>query len=397
MNPTSISEHRAALRGLLGDGVRQTVPLDRHAAGRHLAEDLLACDDLPRFDNSAMDGYAVHPSGAEQREFVVVADVPAGAPPDVTLRPGEAARIMTGARLPDGATAVVAVEQTDASPTGPAPGRVALTCEAETGRHIRLRGEEVLAGSVIAPAGAPVTPGLIALARSAGCFVVTTWAPTRVAVVATGTELTDASHCAGDAGIHESNSDMIASLCAAAGCRVTSVDTCRDDPAALTVLFDELDRRVDVDVIVTTGGISEGAFEVVRQLGESLGTFAFTHLTMQPGAPQGLGTYGTTPVVCFPGTPVGAYVSFRMLLRPVLDACHGSSRQEARSAAYTGVTRRVRPGKVQFVTAVLARDGTVTAAAGRHLSALAGADALIEVPIGAGHLVTGDTVTVHLL
>lgn len=397
VSPTSISDHRAALRRLLGDGVMQTVPLDRQATGRHLAADLLACDDLPRFDNSAMDGYAVRPTGPGQREFVVVADVPAGALPDVTLRPGEAARIMTGARLPDGATAVVAVEQTDASPTGPPPSRVALACEAETGRHIRIRGEDVLAGSVIATTGAPITPGLIALARSAGCFVAATWAPTRVAVVATGTELTDASHSVGDAGIHESNSDMVAALASAAGCPVTSVDTCQDDPAALTVLLDELDRRDDIDVIITTGGISEGAFEVVRQLGESLGTFDFTHLAMQPGAPQGLGTYGTTPVVCFPGTPVGAYVSFRMLLRPVLDARHGSPRQEACSAAYTGVSRRARPGKVQFVTAVLARDGTVSAAGGRHLTALARADALIEVPIASDHLGAGDEVTVHPL
>lgn len=397
VSDTSITEYRAALGRLLGNGRPQVVPLDRHAAGRHLARDLVARDDLPRFDNSAMDGYAVGPAEPGQRDFVVVADVPAGADVEVTLEPGEAARIMTGARLPAGATAVVAVELTDASPTGPAPSRVRLTGDVEVGRHIRRHGEDVEAGSVIAMAGARITPGLLALARSAGCSCATTWAPTRVAVVATGTELTDPEQPVGTAGIHESNSDMIAALAEAADCVVTSVDTCRDDPAALAALLDGLDRRADVDVILTTGGISQGAFEVVRQLGESRGTLTFTHLAMQPGAPQGLGTHGSTPVVCFPGTPVGAYVSFQMLLRPALDARHGNVRPAARSAAYAGPRRRVRPGAVQFITALLAADGSVTLPDGRHLTALAGANALIEVPSGADHLVAGDTVMVHPL
>lgn len=397
MTHASVAGHRAALGTLLGAGVPQTILLDRGAVGRHVAEDLVAPDDLPRFDNSAMDGFAVHPAEPGQRDFRVVADVPAGASPDVTLQAGEAARIMTGARLPVGAVAVVAVEQTDASPTGPAPQRVTLTIAAETGRHIRRRGEDARAGSVIARCGTRVTPGLVALARSVGCFAVTTWAPTRVAVVATGTELTDAGYILGAAGIHESNSAMVAALAESAGCRITGVDLCADDPAALTAVLDTLDRRDDVDVVVTTGGISQGAFEVVRQVGESLGTFDFVHLAMQPGGPQGCGIFGSTPVVCLPGTPVGAYVAFEMLLRPALDTRHGAAAREARSAAYVGPLRRVRAGKVQFITAVLAADGTVCAADGRNLTALAAANALIEVPDATDRLVPGDQVTVHPL
>ena len=239
----SVADHRAAIARLLGTGTCQTVVLDRHAAGRRVAADLAAADDLPRFDNSAMDGYAVRAAHPDQREFVVVADVPAGSPADVGLSPGEAARIMTGARVPGSAVAVVPVEQTDAAATGPAPERVTLTVDAIPGRHIRRQGEDVMAGSVVAPAGTLITPRLIALARSAGCFAAVVWTPMRVAVVATGTELIDPGHLLGAAGIHESNSDMVGALAESAGCIVTSVDICSDDPDGLTALLRDLDRR----------------------------------------------------------------------------------------------------------------------------------------------------------
>ncbi|GAA2746833.1 molybdopterin molybdotransferase MoeA [Terrabacter aerolatus] len=395
MGHVSVAEHRAAVGRLLGDGSTEQVTLDRHAAGRRLAADLVAADDLPRFDNSAMDGYAVCPGPPDPRGYPVVGDVPAGSAPDFALSPGEAARVMTGARLPEGTVAVVPVERTDASPTGPAPLRVTLRGELTAGQHVRLRGEDITAGAVVATAGSAITPALIALGRSAGCTSVTVHVPTRVAVVATGAELAPPEADPGAGGIHESNSDMVAALAEAAGCRVHRVEVCSDEPDDLRRLLDDLDADPEVGLVVTTGGVSAGAYEVVRQVCSPLATFDFVHLAMQPGGPQGLGRYGSTPVVCLPGTPVGAFVAFHVLVRPALDRRHGAPPARPGHAAYVGRTRRARTGRVQFVTSVLHDDGTVSLPDARHLTALAAANCLVEVPEGVDQLIAGDVVVVH--
>lgn len=395
MGHVSVAEHRAAVERLLRDGSTEQVTLDRHAAGRRLAADLVAADDLPRFDNSAMDGYAVCPASPEQHSYPVVGDVPAGSAPDFVLSSGEAARVMTGARVPEGTVAVVPVERTDASPTGPAPSCVTVPGDVVAGQHVRRRGEDVTAGAVIAAVGSAVTPALIALGRSAGCTTVTVHVPTQVAVVATGAELAPPESDPGAGGIHESNSDMVAALAEAAGCRVRRVEVCSDEPADLRRLLDELDADPGVDLVVTTGGVSAGAYEVVRQVCSPLPTFDFVHLAMQPGGPQGLGRYGSTPVVCLPGTPVGAFVAFHVLVRPALDRRHGEPGARPGHAAYVGRTRRTRTGRVQFVTSVLHDDGTVSAPDARHLTALAAANCLVEVPEGVDQLIAGDVVVVH--
>ena len=391
----SVEEHRAAVERLIGDAPVERVALDRRAVGRRLASALVAVDDLPRFDSSAMDGYAVCPGSPDQRAFPVVGDVPAGSAPDFALASGDAARVMTGARVPEGTVAVVPVERTDASPTGRAPDRVTVDGEPAPGQHVRLRGEDVTTGSILATVGSPITPALVALGRSAGCTAVEVHASTRVAVVATGAELVPPDADPGAGGIHESNSDMVAALAEAAGRVVSRVEVCSDEPDDLRDLLEALDTDVDVDVVVTTGGVSAGAYEVVRQVCSPLPTFDFVHLAMQPGGPQGLGCYGSTPVVCLPGTPVGAFVAFHVLLRPALDQRHGVPPSRPGHAAYRGRTRRTRTGRVQFVTSVLHDDGTVTAPDARHLTALAAANCLIEVPEGVDQLIEGDRVVIH--
>jgi molybdopterin molybdotransferase len=291
----------------------------------------------------------------------------------------------------------VPVERTDAAPTGPAPASVTIEGEITSGQHIRRRGEDTAAGAVIAASGSCLTPGLIALARSAGAVSVEVYGRTGVAVVATGTELTEPGADPGQGGIHESNSEMVAALAVQSGCDVVRVETCSDDPEELRALLDDLDADDRVDLVITTGGVSQGAYEVVRQVCEPLGTFSFVHLEMQPGGPQGVGTYGATPVVCLPGTPSGAFVGFLMLLRPGLDSLHGRPAREARSAAYAGRTRRTRRGKVQFLTSVVAADGTVRTGDAHHLTALARANAIIEVPFEVDEIVEGDRVTIHRL
>ncbi len=392
----SVDAHRAALSRLVGPGRAVTVPLDRAACGRRLAADLVATDDLPRFDSSAMDGYALGPGDGPTWE--VVDDVPAGSVPRVDLRPGVAARVMTGARMPVGAVCVVPVELTDAARTGPAPRSVTVSDVPRAGRHVRRAGEDVLAGDVLATVGAEVTPGLVALGRSAGCADVAVWASVRVTVVATGSELVDPTRTAGPGGIHESNSEMLAALAADGGCEVREVLTCDDDSDRLRALLDRLDASGEVDLVITTGGVSAGAFEVVRQVCEPLATFSFDHLAMQPGGPQGQGRWGGTPVVCLPGTPVGAFVGWRMLVLPAVDSRHGAPPRSCVEAVYEGPTRTFRPQTTQFVTAVHHADrGTVTVPDSRHLRALAAADCLVEVPPDVDRLEPGDAVAVHLL
>ena len=397
MGHVSVADHRAAVARLVGEAPVERIVLDRHAVGRRLAADLLALDDLPRFDASAMDGYAVHPADAGQRRYPVVGDVPAGSAPQTALAPGEAARIMTGARLPEGTVAVVPVEVTDASPTGPAPSHVVLHVDPIPVQHVRARGEDVRAGSLIAATGSAVTAALVALGRSAGCTSVEVRCVTGVAIIATGAELVPPDVDPGAGGIHESNSDMVAALAAGAGCEVRRVEVCSDEPDELHRLLAALDADPAVDLVITTGGVSAGAYEVVRQVCEPLPTFDFVHLAMQPGGPQGLGRFGSTPVVCLPGTPVGAFVAFEVLVRPALDRRHGAPPTTPGHAAYRGKPRRTRAGRVQFVTSVLHDDGTVTAPDARHLTALAAANCLIEVPEGIDQLIDGDVVTVHLL
>ncbi|MEP7332901.1 MAG: gephyrin-like molybdotransferase Glp [Terracoccus sp.] len=393
----SVAEHRAAIGGLVGGPVAGWVTLDRHALGRRLAADLVAVDDLPRFDNSAMDGYAVHPSSDEQREFAVVGDVPAGLAPSFELGRGEAARVMTGARLPVGTCAVVPVERTDASPTGPAPKHVVISAGVHAGRHVRRRGEDVSAGTTIATTGSLITPALIALGRSAGCARALVCSALRVAVVATGAELVDPSREPGLGAIHESNSDMIAALALSAGCVAARVLTCDDEPQRLQSVLDDLAASGAVDLVITTGGVSAGAFEVVRQVCEPLPTFQFRHLAMQPGGPQGLGRWRDLPVVCLPGTPGGAFVAFQVLVRPALDARHGAPPAVVRTASFHGGPRSMRAGRLQFLTSVLHDDGRVSLPRGRHLAALAAANALVEVPSEVEELAEGDVVRVHPL
>ena len=401
----SVDAHRVAVAQLLGTAPVERVALDHRARGRYLAVDLVARDDLPRFDNSAMDGYAVHPAAgaseaphaSEARTYPVVGDVAAGDAPAFALRPGEAARVMTGARVPEGTQHVVPVERTDAAPTGPAPAAVTVGGPVEPGQHVRRRGEDLRAGGTVARAGDALTPGVLALARSAGCVEAEVHALTRVAVVATGAELTDPGLDPGPGGIHESNSDMVAALVEAAGATLARVDTCPDDPATLRALLDGLDASQAVDLVITTGGVSAGAHEVVRQVCEPVDGFRFVHLALQPGGPQGLGRWGSTPVVCLPGTPTGAFVAFHVLVRPALDARHGAPARPVLSATYRGPRRRTRAGRLQLLTSVLSPDGAVRTPDARHLTALAAANCLVEVPEPVDEIIDGDVVTVHPL
>lgn len=313
---------RATLRAqvLLAPGV-QDVPLTE-ARGRVLAGPVTSPEDVPTVPLSAMDGFAVRRADLDapgSTRLPVAADLPArpGATPE--LPAGVAMRIMTGAPVPAGADAVVEVEATDADPFGAAPGSVTITLEQlpPAQRHIRARGEEAVRGDLLAGAGRPVGAGLIGVARSLGLATLPVLAPVRVGVVVTGDELS-ATGGPAPGMVRESNGLMLVSALEADGARARAWHT-GDDPASLRELLREIEP--DCDLVITTGGIGQGAFDVVRAaLGEQgAGTSELVHLALRPGGPQGRGRLpGGTPVIHLPGTPVGALVGYHLFVRQLL-------------------------------------------------------------------------------
>lgn len=398
----SVDAHLArVLAGVAPLGRVETVGL-ADAAGRTLAVPVDALVDLPSFDNSAMDGYAVREAdvaaAADDAPVVldVVADLPAGSASGATVSTGQAARIMTGAPIPPGADAVVPVERTDAGTE-----RVAIRTAPRPGHHIRRRGEDLHAGDPLLGAGVVLDARRVAAAAAAGLAELPVAAVPRVAVVATGTELAAPGAALGFGRIHDSNSALLASLVAEAGGAVSESLRLPDDPAALRGW---LERRHPCDLVVFAGGVSVGAHDVVRHVLAGLGTVGFARVAMQPGAPQAFGELpGGTPVFGLPGNPVSVAVSFEAFVRPAILRLLG--RAETGRRTWPAVVEhgwRSPAGRRQYMPVALGRhDGRPSvrpAAAGgaaSHLAAgLAGADGFAIVPEDVDEVAPGDLVEV---
>lgn len=325
----TIAEHAAAvlaLAELAHPGTRHAPLLD--ATGRHLAADAHARLAVPPFDNAAMDGFAAHAKdlAALPATLPVAGDIPAGAAaapcPD-----GHAVRVMTGAPVPPGADIVVVpVEQTDI-PRGPVPLPAEVTVHAaETGRdHIRRAGSNVGVGEVVAKRGTLVDAGTLAALVSTGVREVEVTEQPRVTVLSTGDELVAWPGDIKGAEIPNSNLPMLAAIARAAGADVTELHA-RDGAAEFRALLDTACE--DHHVVVTSGGVSAGAFDVVREVlaGDAASTAWFGHVAQRPGGPQGLATWRGTPVVCLPGNPVAAFVSAHLYLTPLIRAAAGETR-----------------------------------------------------------------------
>ncbi|MEV1129091.1 gephyrin-like molybdotransferase Glp [Agromyces sp. NPDC049794] len=373
------------------------------AAGRTLASDIDALVDLPSFDNSAMDGYAVRRADVAAADddapvvLDVVADLPAGTAEEVTIGPGQAARIMTGAPVPAGADAVVPVERTDAG-----TARVAIHAAPRPGHHIRLRGEDLRAGDRLLSAGMALDARRVAAAAAAGLAELPVVAVPRVAVVATGSELVEPGAPLARGLIHDSNSLLLAALVAEAGCVVTEALHLPDDPHDLR---DWLETRAECDAVVFSGGVSVGAYDVVRHVLGELGTVDFPRVAMQPGKPQAFGVLPDgTPVFGLPGNPVAVAVSFEAFVRPALLRLAG--RAEVRRPTWrvkADLGWRSPSGRRQYMPIALGsdRDGTPTVrpatggGSGSHLvGGLAMADGFAIVPEDVVEVAAGDVVEV---
>jgi molybdopterin molybdotransferase len=398
----TVEAHREAVGQLLAalNGADRTEELPLlEALGRGLAADITAPVDLPPFANSQMDGFAVRstdiPDGGV--ELTVVDPIPAGAVAS-PLAPGTAAPIMTGAMIPPGADAVVPIERAvpDAFPRPGSPATVRLP-EMEAGTYVRDAGSDVRSGELALARGTFLGPGQLGLLAALGITRVTVHRKLKVLLATTGDEVVEPGKPLEPGKIYDANGTLLEAAMRQSGLDVLRTAISTDNPAELTALLRE--HLPGVDLIVTTGGVSKGAYEVVRQATTEQDV-EFLHVAMQPGGPQGIGRFDGVPFVGFPGNPVSCLVSFEMFLRPVLSALLGAParRQAVRARLAEALDSPARKHQVRRGT--LLPDGTVRleGGAGSHLvHALAGSNALIHVPVGTSALAAGAEVEVWTL
>ena len=391
----TVEEHARVIAGLLEPTGPESLPL-ADAVGLVLAQDLVAPIDLPPFANSAMDGYAVRAVDVAELPVTlpVSQDIPAGRTDTQPLAPGTAARIMTGAPLPPGAEVIVQVERTDGGEF-----LVRIDSAPQPGVHVRTRGEDVAAGTVVLAAGTVVGPTQVGVAAALGFAELVVRRPVRVLVLSTGTELVAPGRPLAPGQIYESNAAMLAAAMTAVNARVTIEHFVADDVEQLRTALSK--AATGIDLIVTSGGVSAGAYEVVKDALTDQGV-QFTKVAMQPGMPQGAGRFQGVPVVTLPGNPVSSYVSFEVFLRPAIRAAMGHpdvTRPIVRAPLSASLDspagkRQFRRGQLDAVAGTVAAWG----GPGSHLlSWLAGADCMIVIGEDVTHLEAGDEVEVWLL
>ncbi len=372
------------------------VPLER-AAGRVLAAPVVARRTLPPWDNSAMDGFAVR--AAELPGTLPIRGViPAGAAPDATLAVGGTMRIMTGAPVPAGADAVVMREHVD-------DGRDTATFSrpARQGQHIRRAGEDVRVGDAIMDAGTILGAGEIGMLAAQGITDVEVSRSPRVAILSTGDELVPADVEPGPGQIVNSNAYALAAQVREAGGTPIHLGIARDDRAASV---EKLREGLRADVLLSSGGVSVGDFDFVKEAFSDLGVdMGFWKVSMKPGKPLAFGvSEGRVPVFGLPGNPVSSMVSFEIFARPALLQMQGAARTERpRAQVVLTVPYAKKAGRTHFVRAILTRDGAILEAkphprqGSGMLSSMIGIDALVEIPIEVGDVEAGTTLPAHLL
>ncbi|MCW2748095.1 MAG: molybdopterin molybdenumtransferase MoeA, partial [Nocardioidaceae bacterium] len=373
--------------------------------GLPLVEDITATTDLPRFDNSAMDGYAVRSAdliGATPHSPVtlpVVGSVAAGSARPFAMSAGAAVKIMTGAPIPTGADTIVPLEATDGGAQ-----RVAISQEIPTGRYIRRAAEDVRAGEVVLAAGTVLGPREVGLLASLGIARIKARPRPRVVIMSTGAELREPGSSLDFDSIFDGNSYMLAAAVRAAGAIAYRVHATSDNPRDFINSLN--DQLVRADLVITSGGISKGDHDVVKAALAATGEVEFVEVAMQPGKPQGFGVVGEdrTPIITLPGNTVSAYVSFEVFVLPAIRRMMGLvpyRRPMVHAVLAADITSS--PGKRQYVRGffeVTHRGAKVTpmAAKGSHLvGGLAQANALIVVGEDETALHMGETVRTLVL
>lgn len=388
----------------------ESVPL-LDALGRILAAPVSAADDLPPFANSAMDGYAVRASnvsGASRESPVtlrVVGDIAAGADPALELTSGTAARIMTGAPLPAGADAVVPVEDTDEQWRGkerPLPAVLNVFRAVVAGDYVRYPGEDVRAGEEVLSAGKQIRPQEIGVLASLGISHVSIVRRPRVGILATGDELIDVSMPLTKGKIRNSNGYAQAAQVLALGGVPVQLGVAGDTEAAVREKLDEA-VGVGVDLLVSSAGVSVGAYDVVKSVLDEAGGVSFWRVRMRPGKPLAFGAYRGIPYLGLPGNPVSAMVSFETFARPAIRKMAGHSNVERPSVPVIVLEDIRSDGRESYLRAVVTREergyvAHTTGGQGSHMmTSLVKANALVVVPEGVTAVAAGTTLAALMI
>jgi molybdopterin molybdotransferase len=389
----AIEEARGRVLEAVAPLPTEAVPLAA-ALGRVLAEELKSDLDVPPFRNSAMDGYAVVAGAAA--ELPIVGESRAGRPFEGSLEAGSAIRISTGAAVPDGADAVVPVENTESS-----NGSVRVPAT-EPGANVRMAGEDVRAGQAVLAPGTPLGPAEVAVAASLGRSELRCGARPRVALLVTGDELAEPGTQLGPGQIYSSNGWALAGLVERAGAELVLRETVRDSAEDTRA---SLARALDAaDMVCVSGGVSVGEHDHVRGALAELGAEErFWGVKLKPGKPTWFGARGGVLAFGLPGNPVSAMVTFLLFARPALLAMQGADPAAARGEAELAEPVKLNRARDEAVRVRLEPGpsgwrATPTGDQGSHrLTSMVGADALALIPAGEGELPAGERVTVELL
>ena len=410
MTLLSVSDARARILSRFEPVSTETLSL-ADCLNRVLAQDIHAADDLPPFDNSSMDGFAVRSedladaSSASPRRLRVIADIPAGSAPTISLAPGEAARIMTGAQMPVGANAVIPVENTDfndRSAAAPLPESVVISTSVIPGENTRPRGMDVRAGEVVLNKGPMLKPQELGLLAMLGFANVEVYRKPRVALFSSGDELLDVHAPLEPGKIRDSNSYMLAGLIRSAGAEIVNLGTAKDNLDSVKSLLDQAVGQ-NVDLILSSAGVSVGAFDFVKAALETNGKMDFWRVNMRPGKPLAFGEYKEIPFIGLPGNPVSAFVGFAVFVRAALGRLGGSgnrSRQTVRVRCEEDINS---DGRESYLRATIREaDGIWKARLTGHqgsgnLLSLVQADALLIIPAGVKCVPAGQEINAWIL
>jgi len=405
----SVAEARERILSHFQATAEETIPLIE-CANRVLAVDVIAAHDLPVFDNSSMDGFAIRAidslsAAASSVTLSVVADIPAGSVPTVTLAQGQAARIMTGAQLPEGADAVIPVEDTDfndRSADTSAPKTVSFKREVKKGESVRPRGMDLHAGEVVLQKGRRLKPQDLGLLAMLGVAHMQVHKKPRVALLSSGDELleVDAPLTAGK--IHDSNSYALAALIENAGADILRLGVAKDTRESVEGL---LQKAVDahVDLIISSAGVSVGAFDFVKEVIEANGKLDFWRVNMRPGKPLAFGEYRGIPFFGLPGNPVSAFVGFEIFVRPVLERLSGQLDRIRLTVKVRCEEQIESDGRESYLRATIRNENGATIATltghqgSGNLLSLVQADALLIIPAGVKCVPVGQEVEAILI
>jgi molybdopterin molybdotransferase len=410
MSLLSVDQARERILSHFQPVTTETLPL-AGCANRVLAQDIAAANDFPPFDNSSMDGFAVRAADIAEattdspRSLRVVADIPAGSHPTIVLATGEAARIMTGAPIPAGADAVVPVEETNfdhRDPGTPVPSEVQIYKAVNAGANRRPRGMDIQAGEVVLRTGHLLKPQDLGLLASLGYPDILVYRKPRLALFSSGDELLPVDAPLEEGKIRDSNSYTLAALAEDAGAEVIRLGVAKDNHEAVQALLEQA-VALNVDLIISSAGVSVGAFDFVKQVIESYGSMDFWRVNMRPGKPVAFGEYKNIPFLGLPGNPVSAFVGFEVFVRPTIGRLSGLSNEPRRTIRVHCAEQIDSDGRESYLRAKIREEGGVLIAhltghqGSGNLYSLVQANALLIIPAGVKCVPAGQEVNAWVI